>query len=159
VEEAEKADLSKDYILLENPEVKEYLDGLLLKKFWPFIRSNLEGSDFNYYPQDTPEPEFELKHILTRSLTFMLLNGKTAFFKGKLDCSMEHWTIESEHFPLLSKETNPRVIFEILGNSRFIGCPPELSVDKTSSDLSDNFSCRQGRKLGYARRAIRHRKD
>ena len=43
MEEAEKADLSKDYILLENPEVKEYLDELLLKKFWPFIRSNLEG--------------------------------------------------------------------------------------------------------------------
>jgi len=135
VEEAKRADLSKNYVILENPKTQKYLDNLLIKEFWPSILSNLESSGFNYYPQDTPEPEFELQHVLTRSLTFMLLNGKTAFFRGKINCSMEHWTIESEHFLLLLKETDPRVIFEILGNSRFVGCPPELSIDKAGSDF------------------------
>ena len=135
VEEARKADLSKGYVILENPKTTEYLDDLLLKEFWPSILDNLEGSGFNYFPVDTPAPEFELKHVLTRSLTFMLLNGNTAFFRGKLNCSMEFWTIESEHFLLLLKETDPQVIFEILGNSRLIGCPPELSIDKSGSDF------------------------
>ena len=135
VEEAKKADIGKHYVILENPETRKYLDDLLLKEYWPSIWSNLEASGYNYHPQDAPETEFELKHVLTRSLTFMLFNGNTAFFRGKLNCSMEDWMVESEHFLLLSKDTDPRVIFEILGNSRFVGYPPELSIDKTGNDF------------------------
>ncbi len=43
--------------------------------------------------------------------------------------------IESEHFLFLSKDTDPYVIFEILGNSRFVGYPPELSINKTGDDF------------------------
>ncbi|HAM52557.1 MAG TPA: hypothetical protein DCP92_18350 [Nitrospiraceae bacterium] len=135
LEEAKKADLRKGYIILENPEIRRYLDDLLLKEYWPSIWSNLEDSDYNYHPQDTPETEFERKHVLTRSLTFMLLDERKAFFRGKLSCSIEHWMIESEHFLSLSKDTDPQIIFEILGNSRFVGYPPELSIDKAGDDF------------------------
>jgi hypothetical protein len=130
ISEARKTDGSKDYAIMENPETRSYLDDLLLNKFWPFVWSNLEGSTYNYYPQDTPETEFELGHILTRSLTFMLLDEDRAFFRGTLSCSKEDWMLKNEFFLLLSKDNDPRVIFEILGNSRFRGNPPELSIDK-----------------------------
>jgi hypothetical protein len=35
----------------------------------------------------------------------------------------------------LSKDVQPEVIFEILGNSRFVGMPPELSIYKKDSDF------------------------
>jgi len=132
VSEVKKADISKDYVILENQETRSYLDGLLLNRFWPVIWSNLEGSGYNYYPQDAPKTEFEIEHILTRSLTFMLIDRDRAFFRGTLSCSMEHWMLKSEFFLSLSKVNDPQPIFEILGNSRLRGNPPELSVDKMS---------------------------
>ena len=133
--EAKKADTSKDYVILENPGTRSYLDDLLINRFWPVIWSNLDHSGYNYHPQDTPDTEFELEHILTRSLTFMLFDREKAFFRGTLSCSEEHWMLKSEFFLSLSKENDPQVIFEILGNSRFTGNPPELSIYKTSGDF------------------------
>ncbi|MEW6584105.1 MAG: hypothetical protein AB1442_00670 [Nitrospirota bacterium] len=130
ISEARKTDGSKDYAIMENPETRSYLDDLLLNRFWPFVWSNLESSTCNYFPQDTPVTEFELGHILTRSLTFMLLDEDRAFFRGTLSCSKEDWMLKNEFFLSLSKDNDPRVIFEILGNSRFRGNPPELSIDK-----------------------------
>lgn len=135
IEEAKKADISKGYVILENPETKKHLDNLLTKQYWPLIWSNLEDSGFNYHPQEMPETEVELGHVLARSLTFMLSDANRLFFRGTLSCSIEHWMINSEFFLLLPKDNDPQVIFEILGNSRFRGNPPSLSIDKTTDDF------------------------
>ncbi|MBI4698406.1 MAG: hypothetical protein HY758_05705 [Nitrospirae bacterium] len=128
--EARKADKSKDSITLENPRIRKYLDDLLLKRFWPVIRENIEGSMHNYYPHKKPVIESEVHRSLSRSLMFMLFDGDRAFFRGKLTCSVDHWMLSNEFFLSLPQETDPQVVFELIGNSRFSGNPPTLSIDK-----------------------------
>ena len=128
IEEAKKADGSKDTVILENPKTKVYLDHILLEKFWPTICSCFEGSGYNYSFE--PHLESELSQSLERSIVFMLFDGNRAFFKGKLRCSMEHWMIDSNFFLPLSADNDPRVLFEILGNSRFKGNSPTLMVNR-----------------------------
>lgn len=130
IKEARKHDESKDSVILESPKTRKYLDDLLLKRFWPVIRENLDDSMYNYSPQDNPETEFRLSHILSRSLVFMLFDGDRVFFRGKLTCSKDDWMLGNEFFLSLPLDTDPRIVFEILGNSRFCGNPPALSIDK-----------------------------
>jgi hypothetical protein len=130
IKEARKHDESEDSVILENPGIRKHLDDLLLKRFWPVIKEILDDSMYNYSPQDNPETEFELSHVLSRSLTYLLLDGDRVFFKGNLTCSTEHWMLGSEFFLSLPLAADPRVVFEILGNSRFSGNPPTLSIDK-----------------------------
>ena len=130
IKEARKHDESEDSVMLENPKIRKYLDDLLLKRFWPVIRENLDDSMYTYSPQDNPETEFRLSHILSRSLVFMLFDGDRVFFKGKLTCSIDDWMLGNEFYLSLPLDTDPRVVFEILGNSRFSGNPPTLSIDK-----------------------------
>ncbi|OVE79357.1 hypothetical protein BVY01_02815 [bacterium I07] len=130
-----KADKSKGFLILENPETKAYLDKLLLFKYWPKIWSKLKDSGYYYSPDDKkPETDFELSHTHTRSLIFFLLDGISAFFKGKLNCSLDSWMLESTFFLGLEKENQHEVIFEILGNTRFAGCPPELMISKNHGE-------------------------
>lgn len=68
VKEAEKIDITKDVVILENPDKKNYLDNILIKRFWPVIKESLENTKYDYSPQDTPETDFELSHELSRSL-------------------------------------------------------------------------------------------
>ncbi|MBE0427709.1 MAG: hypothetical protein IBX72_13835 [Nitrospirae bacterium] len=56
--------------------------------------------------------------------------------------------IESEFFLGLSIDNDPQVIFEILGNSRFRGYPPELSVYKDSDDFYQ-ITLRAGNGAGW----------
>jgi len=128
------ADKSRGFLLIENPKSKTYLDDLLLSTYWPKIRLKLEETNYNYSPQKKPETEFILFPTHTRSLTFMLFDGKKLFFRGKLNCSLDSWMLESEFFLGLQKENNHDVIFEILGNSCFYGNPPELRIDKRDDE-------------------------
>ena len=130
IKEARKHKESEDTVILESPKIRKYLDDLLLRRFWPVIRENLEDSMYNYSPQDNPETEFSLSHKLSRSLVFMLFDGDRIFFKGKLTCSIDDWMLGNEFFLSLPLDTNPDVVFEMLGNSRFCGNPPSLSIDK-----------------------------
>ncbi len=133
--ESKKVDGAGDFIILEKPDVKKNLDELLLKGFWPAIRECLEDTGFAYSPEENPKTDFELSHRLERSLTFMLFGDSALFFRGKIAVSKESWMLGSEFFLGLSKEVQPEVVFEILGNSRFIGMPPELSIYKKDSDF------------------------
>jgi len=128
------ADQSRGFLLIENPKSKTYLDNLLLSTYWPKIRLKLEETNYNYNPKKKPETEFILFPTQKRSFTFMLLYGTKLFFRGKLNCSLESWMLESEFFLGLQKENNHDVIFEILGNSRFYGNPPELRIDKRDDE-------------------------
>jgi len=130
VKEARKHKESEDTVILENPQIRKHLDDLLLNRFWPVIRESLHDSMYNYSPQDKPKTEFRLSHVLSRSLSFMLLDADRVFFRGKLTCSAEDWMLGSEFFLSLPLDTDPRVVFEILGNSRFSGNPPTLSIYK-----------------------------
>jgi len=62
----------------------------------------------------------------------MLFDMGMAFFRGQLHCSPDSWMLESEFFLGLHEENDHHVIFEILGNTRFLGNPPELIIDKSS---------------------------
>ena len=132
IKKSRKADESKDLIILEKPDVKNYLDALLLEKYWPIIEGNLEKTNYYYIPQEEPETDFKLGHVLQRSLLFMLFDENKAFFRGQLNCSKDFWMLESEFFLGLAKENNPLVIFEILGNSRFLANPPSLTINENS---------------------------
>lgn len=134
INECKKADKSKGIVILENPEEKYYLDDLLINRFWPVIRLKLKNTNYNYEPEEDPQINLELSYELERSLTFMLFDKKKAFFRGKLSCSITGYMLESEFFLGLSKENNPLIIFEILGNSRFTGLPPTLEIHKDSQE-------------------------
>lgn len=147
IKEAKKADYSKDTVIFENPETRKFLDNILLKNFWPVIFSCLEHSGYNYSSE--PQIDSELSHILERSLSFMLFDGESAFFRGKLKCSRESWMIESEFFIGLSMHNDPQAIFEILGNSRLRGYPPTLTVDKEKADGFYQIVFRNGSGAGW----------
>ncbi|MBI5192363.1 MAG: hypothetical protein HZA08_02845 [Nitrospirae bacterium] len=91
IKAAKKANTPSDLVILEKPDVKKYLDGLLLKRFWPVIHNSLEASDYAYLPEGIPETELEHNVNLSRSLTFMLLDKRFLFFRGKLSCSTDGW--------------------------------------------------------------------
>lgn len=142
IEEAKKADGCRDTVILENPKTTEYLDHILLK-FWPIICSCFEGSGYNY--SFDPHLESKLSHSLERSMIFMLFDGKRCFLKGELHCSMEHWMLESRLFLPLTADNDPKVVFEILGNSRFRGNPPTLIVNRDSEADYFQIDFRNGR--------------
>lgn len=139
LKEAMKSRKSSDVVILEKPDVKRYLNVLLLRRFWPVIHSSLEASDYVYFPKSKPETEWEESQKLTRSLTFILSDGRYAFFKGTLSCSTEGWMLERKFNLSLSQENDLQVIIEILGNSRFAGCPPTLTVDRALDKNSADF--------------------
>ncbi|MFA4888222.1 MAG: hypothetical protein WC628_01425 [Candidatus Omnitrophota bacterium] len=152
--EAEKADCSKDIVVLENPETKKFLDNILLKKFWPVIFSCLEQSGYNYSPE--PQIDSELSCVLERSLSFMLFDGVRAFFRGKLNCSKKSWMLESEFFLPLPMHNDPQAIFAILGNSRLKGNPPTLIVDKEGADNFYQIDFRNGSGAGWGLHGEEH---
>ncbi len=129
IREARKADYLKDYAVLENPAQKEILDDLLME-FWNGFKNKLESYEYASLPSGNIEIMTEESYILTRYFEFMLFFDEGAFFRGTLSCSKESWMIQSVNFIPLSIENDPKVIFEILGNSRFVGNPPNLRIDK-----------------------------
>ncbi len=149
IKEAEKIDSKKNIVILENPELRDYLDRLLLEKFWPVILSCLKETGYNYFPK--PEIESELSYDLERSLFFMLLDGERTFFRGKLRLSVEGWMFESDFFLSLPKDTDTQVIFQILGNSRFRGFPPTLTIDKEKENDFYQIDFHSGNGAGWGR--------
>jgi len=129
VKESKKIDIISDVVILENPDRKNYIDNILIKRFWPVIKESLENTEYDYSP-DTPETDFEFSHELTRSLTFMLFYGQRAIFRGKLSCSITGWMLTSEFFLGLAQDTNPLTIFKILEDPCFRGMPPTLMIYK-----------------------------
>lgn len=149
--ETKKIDEEKDYVILENPENKSYLDDILIKRYWPFIKKSLKNTLYNYYPHRTSETDFKLSDELTRTLTFMLLDGQRAVFRGELSFSISGWMLHSELFLGLSQATDPSVIFRILGDTKFRGSPPTLGIYKEmpSDYFHIVFQCGNGASWAY----------
>ena len=133
-DEVNKADVSRDYVILENPAAAKQLNDLLVEEYWPVIRKRFIDSGYVYSP-DKPETDFEIGFHLTRAMTFMLFDGVKSFFRGKLSLSLEGWMLHREFFLLLERGHDPDLIFEILGNSRFRGMPPTLTVEKNDASF------------------------
>lgn len=150
VDEAMKDRGNRHYAILENPDSKKQLDSLLIKQFWPHIYSCLEKTGYSFSKKRYPT-KFELSPTHERSLLFMLFDNKKPIFRGTLKCSLDGWMIESEFFLLLKKENDVRVILELLGNSRFCGFPPELSVHK-GDEFYFQILFKNGRGAGWGLR-------
>ena len=133
LEEAKKIDSSEDVVILQNPEKKKCLDDILIKRFWPVARESIEDSLYDYWPADDPEIEFEFSYKLTRSMSYMLLDGQRAFFRGKISCSMSHWMLHSEFWLGLRQDTDILAIIKILQDPLLRGIPPALTL------YEDNF--------------------
>lgn len=151
LDEAKKIDEEKDYVILENPDNKSYLDNILIKKYWPVIKKNLKNTLYNYSPNRSPEIDFKLSYELTRNITFMLIDGQRAIFRGGLSCSLSGWMLHSELFLGLSHKTDPSVIFKILGDSKFRGSPPTLGIyeEMPSDYFHIVFQCGNGASWAY----------
>ena len=149
LKEAGKIDTNKNTITLENPDIRNYLDNLLLKKFWPIISDCLKASC--YRRSSKPEINSELSDDLERSLSFVLLDGKRAFYKGALRLSTTSWILESDFFLPLPVNTDPLVLFQILGDSKFSGLPPTLTIDKEREDDFYQIDFHSGTGAGWAR--------
>ncbi|MFC1585121.1 hypothetical protein ACFL5V_06220 [Fibrobacterota bacterium] len=116
---------------IEKPEIIKQADDKLLKYFWPPIQRHLETIDLPYSPDNTPE--FHSKHTneLRRKFFVILFDfSNRAICKIGLECGTTGWMISGDTFISLHKDTSPDIIFEILGNSRLVGCPPTLEVHK-----------------------------
>ena len=129
IAEAEKADHSKDYVILQNPLQKDFIDNILLE-LWDGFKGRLDDLEYNSFPVDNVKIMMSESYEFTRYFEFMLFDDDKAFFRGTLSCSKEGWMIKSENFISLSIKNDPKLIFEILGNSRFTGNPPTLMIDK-----------------------------
>ena len=56
-----------------------------------------------------------------------------------LSCSTDGWMLEREFYLSLFQENDLQVIIEILGNSRFAGYPPTLSIDRALDKNGADF--------------------
>jgi hypothetical protein len=128
--EAGKVKTDSDYVILENPAVRRKLDAMLLKTYWPQIQQYCEKTGYFLPVEKNKETESDLGIEYGRRLIFMLFDEQMPFFRGKLIVSLESWMLESEFFLGLPRETDPEIIFELLGNSRFVGNPPMLHIYK-----------------------------
>jgi len=130
IKEVKKIEDDKNVVILEKPDIKKELDDMLIKKYWPVIERSLKDTGYIYSPNGKPKTEFEFSHELTRSLTFMLFDYECAIFRGKLSLSPTSWMLERESFLQLTEETNPEVIFNIIGDPRLRGFTPTLEIHK-----------------------------
>ena len=129
IKEAKKANLLNDYVILENPLEKDFIDNILLE-LWNGFKEKLENLEYESLPEDNVEIMMIESYEYSRYFQFMLIDEDKVFFIGTLSCSKEGWMIKFKNFISLSKQNDYKVIFEILGNSRFIGNPPTLMINK-----------------------------
>ncbi|MGD1076375.1 MAG: hypothetical protein ABR903_09930, partial [Thermodesulfovibrionales bacterium] len=133
-EAIEKVDPKEDIAIIENPVASQYLDNLLIHSYRTTIRQSLRKTGFNYEPTKNPKTELELSYKLWRSLMFMLLDANIIFYRGTLSAQSDGWMLHNDFFLSLTNECDPKVVFEVLGNSRFAGYSPELRIDKVPED-------------------------
>lgn len=75
----------------------------------------------------------------------MLFEDDMMFYRGTLSCTREHWMLSNEFYLFLAQECEPKVVLEILGNSRFRGYPPELSVNKADDNCFYEIKLKAGK--------------
>jgi hypothetical protein len=133
-EQAKKADPKHDRAILENPDAVRELDALLMHTYEPYIREELAKTGYVEAPA-TGERWIESKWLgpeLSRALTFMLFDHMSyPFFRGVFSCTRRGFFMERECFLGFPRETDPALLFRILGEESFRGNPPELTITQS----------------------------
>jgi len=146
VQQAKQSDPTKDIIIIENPETKTYLDKLLLVELWPPIKKHLETVGFPYTPEHSPKIETKLSYELKRFFPIIILGfTNRAMCKVILECGKNSWMIKTEFFLGLPYNTEPGLINEIIGNSRFEGNPPSMMIYKRYPESYFDITFNNGR--------------
>ncbi len=135
VREATEADPRNDRVVLENPAVVASLDELLLTKYLPVVRAELEKTGHDYHPREAV-PTIESATIsgpqLARKLTFLLLDQLGfLFLRCSVSCDRTGYMVEKEFYLDLPESTDPKYLWRILGDERFAGNPPSLMVQRS----------------------------
>ena len=127
-----------------------HFDALLAEEIWPGLRSHLEKTGYLFSPVGVPEIKSEASRGPVRSLQWMLFDetGKT-ICKMTIECQHDVWAICNEFYLELPADTDIGIIKEILGNSRFSGCPPVLLIDKTKAMEFYQVTFRNGAGEGW----------
>ncbi|OHD23364.1 MAG: hypothetical protein A2Y38_14135 [Spirochaetes bacterium GWB1_59_5] len=130
-EQAKKADPWHDRAILETPDVVRELDALLMATYEPYIREELAKTGYVEAPP-ADERWIESKWIgpeLSRALTFMLFDHLSyPFFQGVFSCTRRGFFMERECFLGFPRQTDPSLLFRILGEDSLRGNPPELTI-------------------------------
>jgi len=139
----ETCDPETDRIVLENPTIKEsYIQ--ILKTMWPAIREHLQKTYYIYTPEVEPLIESENSSILSLKMSWMLHESTRAMYRGTVEINKMHWMVQSEFFLCLDKQIDLRFVTELIGNSRMIGNPPELSIYKDDPENYYQVAYRNG---------------
>lgn len=134
MQEAAKADPTKDGVVIENPAAVSYLDEVLLERYLPVIRSELEKTGYIYHPsEEVPTIESTWKvDRLARRLTLTLFDDLgSLFLRCSVSCDRLGYMVEKEFYMDLPESTDPRFLWRILGDLRFTGNPPSLTVQRS----------------------------
>ena len=133
--EAQSQDPRQDRVILENPEVREELDRILLTKYLPPIKEQLEKTGYPFSTYDEMDLMTTFHGLgFSRGLVF-LLNDHTdyQFFRGEISCSAGGYFLEKSLSLGLPKETDPAFLFRIMRDERLCGMPPTLTVQESSA--------------------------
>lgn len=149
---SESANRVKGNATLIGQRTKKILEDMLVRRFWPVILEKLKTSGYSYAPARRLKMEFESGLEHHGSITFMLFDGDRPFFRGQLECSLGSWMIHSEFFLDLPKETEPEVLWGLLGNTRLAGNPPTLIVDKRKAEFFFQMTFHAGNGAGWGLR-------
>ncbi len=133
VREATNADPRQDRIVLENPMAVAALDEILVNRYIPFIRAELEKTGYPYRPRDltsTIESTADGPR-LARKLTFMLFDeGDFLFLRCSVSCSKMGYMVKKEFYLDLPESTDKKLLLHLLGDPHFAGNPPSLMVQR-----------------------------
>jgi hypothetical protein len=134
VREAARADAREDRIVLENPNTVASLDAKLRNTFFPFIHAELEKTGFRYLPMKDDlhiDSQWSGPNF-ARALSIMLFDDFDRFFtRCTLQCSNSGYLVEREFHLGLPETTDPRFLFRILGEPRFSGNMPSLTIQRS----------------------------
>lgn len=132
IKKAEKIDPKCDYAFLENPEILGFLDDILWNKTWlplkKYIHKNYpiyclqSDDDINIRSEQGNEEKLE------RELCFALYDEISVISGYEISCARAGWMVKTKFYLSLHKNTDTRLVFQLLGSRDFIGMPPELNI-------------------------------
>jgi hypothetical protein len=126
---------------LANPETIKNIDDLVKKYFWPAIKNAMDGSGLRAFgdPLDKLETLDDI-HYVARSFAFVLEDPKRPltnlptgiappwYCRGNLKCSLLSYMLSFDFLIDLPISFSLEKILELIGDRRFRGLPPELTV-------------------------------
>ncbi len=156
-------------VYLANPKVVKEIDALIRRYFWPAIQKGLEGTELEVSGDalDQLETVEDIKYT-ARSLTFLiddpdrpwnnLPNGQVPpwYCRGNLRCSRLSYMLCFDFLIQLPISFDRKKIIELIGDRRFSGLPPELTV--TTDRNGQKFyqlAFHSGRGTGFGLKTVR----